>query len=173
MDKDTSTANTSSRSTGVWACAPTRLARAQLPLFIAAQWAVLPGIVRRERVDLVNAHWIVPQGLNAAVWRRAFGLPDVTTAHGADVAFLARSRVRGPLTRLIFSQTDYLIGDSEHLALEVERRFGRPVLHRAIPLGMSQALFRPDGGGVNPPANLPSMALRVRILTPECSAGCR
>ena len=125
-----------------------RLARAQLPLLVAAQWAVLPGIVRRERIDLVNTHWIVPQGLNAAVWRRVFRLPHVTTAHGADVAFLARSRVGGPLTRFIFSQTDYLIADSEHLAVEVERRLGRPVPHRAIPMGMSQALFRPDGSSL-------------------------
>jgi glycosyltransferase involved in cell wall biosynthesis len=52
------------------------------------------------------------------------------------------------LSRFIFSRTDYLIAASEHLALEVERQLGRPVPHRAIPMGMSQALFRPDGSSL-------------------------
>lgn len=52
--------------------------------------------VRRERPDVIHAHWIVPAGLVAWVVRRLTGVPYVVTAHGAD-AYTLRG---GPALRL-------------------------------------------------------------------------
>lgn len=124
------------------------LARLQLPLLMAAQWAAIPRIVRRERIDLVNSHWIVPQGLNGALWRRRLALPHVVTAHAADVAFLGRFAGGRMMARFIFDRTDLFLPVSRDLATRTEALVGRAIPHRVIPMGASAGLFQPTGPSV-------------------------
>lgn len=126
-----------------------RLARVQVPLMAGAQWILLPHIVRSRRIDLVNAHWIVPQGFIGAFWRRHLGIPHVVTAHGADVAVLARRRAGRRLARYVFDRTDYFVADSEYLAKRTEELVGRPLEYRAVPMGVSESLFAPDGSSLD------------------------
>lgn len=58
-----------------------------LPFFALAQvWAVWR-ILRRERVDVIHAHWLLPQGLIALLmrWWPGRKVPYVVTSHGADL----------------------------------------------------------------------------------------
>ncbi len=57
----------------------------KLPLLVGFEWLALMALLMRRRVDLVNAHWIVPQGFVAAVCSRLFGTPVIVTVHGSDV----------------------------------------------------------------------------------------
>ena len=41
--------------------------------------------VRRDRVDMIHAHWWFPAGLVASVLRAAGGVPFVVTSHGSDL----------------------------------------------------------------------------------------
>lgn len=63
-----------------------------VPGFVLAQlwWACR--LVRTERIDLVHAHWIVPQGLVAVLACMVAGrrVPFLATSHGADL-FALRS----------------------------------------------------------------------------------
>ena len=58
-----------------------------VPTFVFAQaWAAWR-LVRRKRIDVIHAHWLLPQGLTAALLQ---SLPDrkvpfVVTSHGADL----------------------------------------------------------------------------------------
>ena len=124
------------------------LPRLQLPFFLAAQWAALPRVVREEQIDLVNAHWIVPQGLAAAAWRRRLRVPLVVSAHGADVALLGRTPGGAALGRQILGRADFFIADSGHLVRETERIIGRTLPSEAIPMGVATSTFRPDGDAV-------------------------
>lgn len=69
------------------------------------KWLLVPGFIfmqlfeawrlcRREGVDVVHAHWLIPQGVLAGVLNLFFRrrLPFVVTSHGADLYAL-----RGPL----------------------------------------------------------------------------
>jgi glycosyltransferase involved in cell wall biosynthesis len=114
-----------------------RLAAAQAPGFVAAQWWALPRVAREVGADLLNPHWIVPQGFLAAGWARALGLPMVVTAHGADVAWLDRSAWGRGVARRVLDASQGFIADSEELAVRAERRAGRAVPHHAIPMGVS------------------------------------
>lgn len=119
------------------------LARAQLPLLVASQWAALPGIVRSEGIQLVNSHWLVPQGLNVALWKTRLGIAHVATAHAADVALLARMRGGARLARGIMARTDVFLPVSTELARQVEVLVGHPVPHRVVPMGVSAERFHP------------------------------
>lgn len=142
-------------------------ARMQAPFFVASQWAMLPGIVRRERIDLVNPHWIVPQGFTAVDWRRHLKLPMVITAHGADVAWLGRSRFGEQVGRYVFDRADGFIADSSYLATRTEEIVGRSIPHTAIPMGVATSQFQPATSPASRAADGTRTVLFVGKLVPK------
>lgn len=67
-----------------------RLARWKLllvPTFVLAQAWTAWRLIRRERIDVIHAHWLIPQGLIAALLQSLPGrkVPFVVTSHGADL----------------------------------------------------------------------------------------
>jgi glycosyltransferase involved in cell wall biosynthesis len=58
-----------------------------VPMFVLAQAWHTWRLVRRERIDVVHAHWLLPQGLIAALLQSLPGrkVPFVVTSHGADL----------------------------------------------------------------------------------------
>lgn len=42
-------------------------------------------VVRRERIEVIHAHWAIPSGLIAFIASRMTGVPFVVTVHGRDV----------------------------------------------------------------------------------------
>ena len=120
-----------------------RVATLQAPGFVAAQWALLPRVVREEGIDFLNPHWIVPQGVVAAAWRRSLRLPMLVTAHGADVSWLHRSLVGRRVAAYVFERNDGMIAASRELAERTEAIAGRPIPHASIPMGVATARFHP------------------------------
>lgn len=58
-----------------------------VPGFVLGQAWVAWRLMRRERVDVIHAHWLIPQGLIAALlqWLPGRRVPYVVTSHGADL----------------------------------------------------------------------------------------
>ena len=89
----------------------TNLSRAKwksllVPTFVLAQaWAAWR-IVRRERVDTIHAHWLVPQGLIAALLQSLPGrkVPYIVTSHGADL-YALRGKALDALKRFVVART--------------------------------------------------------------------
>jgi teichuronic acid biosynthesis glycosyltransferase TuaC len=98
----------------------------------------LRGLLRRERFDLVHAHY----GLVGWCARLAGAEPLVVTFHGTDV----RHRRAGPLSRRLATRIDLCAGVSRAL---FEPESGRPGLPRppgraaVLPCGADLARFRP------------------------------
>ena len=65
-----------------------------VPLFFLAEVFSTARLLRRTRIDLIHAHWLIPQGLAAVLASRLVGssVPILCTSHGADLFAL-----RGPL----------------------------------------------------------------------------
>lgn len=120
-------------------------AKAQAPAFVAAQWAALPRVARAVGADLLNPHWIVPQGFIASGWARSLQLPMVVTAHGADVALLGRMPGGGRLGRYVFARSAGFIADSAYLARRTEEIIGQAIPHAAIPMGVETSVFAAAG----------------------------
>jgi phosphatidyl-myo-inositol dimannoside synthase len=60
-----------------------RLTRAEIPALVAAEWLATARSLLRG-VDVVHAHWVLPQGFVATTTPFP-GVPRVLTAHGGDV----------------------------------------------------------------------------------------
>lgn len=76
-----------------------------VPAFVLAQAWGAWRLIRRERIDVVHAHWLIPQGLIAAFLQFLPGrkVPFVVTSHGADL-FALRARVLDALKRLVVAR---------------------------------------------------------------------
>lgn len=60
-------------------------ARFLMPLLIFSETIYAYRIAKKEKVDAIHAHWIVPQGFVAAVIKKLTGIPYIVTAHAGDV----------------------------------------------------------------------------------------
>lgn len=113
---------------------------ALVPVFLLAELLAMRRIVRRERIDLIHAHWFIPQGLVAVLGTFAGARPIVMTAHAGDV-FATRDWLRRRLLRHAATRTQAATAVSGPLARAFEGLTGiRPDI---IPMGVDVARFRP------------------------------
>lgn len=73
-----------------------------VPGFVLAQAWRAWRLVRTGKVDVIHAHWLLPQGLVAAMLRRlpGHGVPFVVTSHGADL-FALQGRLLQRIKRFV------------------------------------------------------------------------
>ncbi len=57
----------------------------KVPALVAFEWLALFARLLKCRYDLVNAHWIVPQGFVAVLAGYLLRIPVIVTVHGSDV----------------------------------------------------------------------------------------
>jgi glycosyltransferase involved in cell wall biosynthesis len=111
----------------------------QVPFFLCSMTRSLIRLLRRERPNLIHAHWIIPQGLIAVLVKHFHQTPVVTTAHGADV-FALRGRLKNRLKRLVISRSDAWTANSRATASGAGADAHLPAPHM-IPMGVDVKLF--------------------------------
>jgi glycosyltransferase involved in cell wall biosynthesis len=109
-----------------------------VPLFMASQFVAAVRIARRYDVDLIHAHWLLPQGLLAAFERPLAACPVVVTAHGGDV-FAMRAGIRRRLLAIAARHADACTAVSGPLRTELKRLTG--VEATVIPMGVDISMF--------------------------------
>lgn len=118
-----------------------KTAYALAPLFFLAQAATLARVIHRYQIDLIHAHWVVPNGVAGALLSRIRGLPLFVTLHGSDVYLSTRKRWLGRMARWVFTRAREVTACSPDLA---EGAFAvgadRSHLH-VIPWGASPEVF--------------------------------
>jgi len=121
------------------------------------KWLLVPGFVlmqawrawrlcRSERVDVVHAHWLIPQGLIAAMLGRMSGrpLPFVVTSHGADL-YALRGRPLQAVKRWVLRQAAAVTVVSRAMTGELARLGVAAGRVEVLPMGVDMtARFRPD-----------------------------
>lgn len=109
----------------------------KLPFFLVAQMIALYRLVRRRKIDVINSHWLLPQGLTAGIIGGLTGVPHIATAHGGDVLGL-RSGIFATAKRLALARARAVTVNSNvtEAAVWSLAREGLPVLR--IPLGARQ-----------------------------------
>ncbi|WP_018868620.1 MULTISPECIES: glycosyltransferase [unclassified Thioalkalivibrio] len=120
----------------------------QLPIFLLSQTLAIARRLRRKSdVDLIHAHWIVPQGLAAIIGRALAGKPDVPilcTSHGGDLFGLQKGWMQR-LKRWIVSRCDATTVVSEAMVAPMQT-LGSRHPPEVIPMGTDlQGLFTPGG----------------------------
>ncbi len=94
-----------------------------LPYVISGALAAA-SLARREKFDVIHAHWPFPHGPIAAAARAACGAPVVMNSHGAEFALARRKKWVRPLLARTLRNSDRLISNSSHTAAEVKALSG-------------------------------------------------
>ncbi len=124
------------------------LARVQAPLLVAAEVAALRRLVRRETPDVVNSHWLVPQGLVAGLRAVRGRTPHLATVHAAGLFALEHAplplRVRRGIAQRFVLNADRIFTVSSHLRDHLSTLVGMTSLDnkaRVVPMGVDTARF--------------------------------
>ena len=81
-------------------------------------------LIRRKDIDAIDAHYLYPDGVAAAMLARAFGKPLVLTARGSDVNVLARYPTPRRLILRALALAAQVITVSKSLRTELGKRAG-------------------------------------------------
>jgi len=113
---------------------------AQAPFFLASELISTVRLVRSREIDVIHAHWLVPQGLVAALAAMLLRKPVVVTAHGADVYGL-RGKWASAIKRWILGRMTRVTAVSRNLAAGIEELASNTPVE-VISMGVDVAHFR-------------------------------
>lgn len=107
-----------------------------VPFLVAGQVLATLRMLRRERFDLIHAHWLVPQALSVIIVRVLSGrdIPALATAHGGDLYGL-RGRLMDRLRGFVLSKIDAVTVVSRAMAEDLVRSGVPREKVRVIPMG--------------------------------------
>ena len=113
-----------------------------LPFFLRRIWSIRSQ-VRQNRIDLVNSHWLVPQGLSAALARgQSWRFAHVASVHAGDVYLLNKVPQGGTIARFIVQRTDAVFADGSHVRETLDELLGYPSKAIVQPMGAHIDFFR-------------------------------
>ena len=120
----------------------------KLPLLVFFEWLALIALLARRRYDVINAHWILPQGFVAVAAAWLFRIPVVITVHGSDV-FGLRAPVFTWFKRVSLEHASAVTVNSSATERAVRDISVKVARLRRIPMG---ATLKPPAAEPNPSA---------------------
>jgi len=115
-----------------------------IPFYILFQFISLMRIVKKENVQVIHAHWIIPQGLVAVLYKIICNrkIKIIATIHGSDFLRI-KSAVGNVLKKFIVSHIDRLTVVSHALKAEAGRIIS-PENIFVYPMGIDTNTFSPS-----------------------------
>lgn len=118
------------------------LPKCQAPFLFMAELYGLIALLRSRKIDLINSHWMIPQGFTVALAKKGFPrIPHLLTIHSSDVHTLRRLPGGRTASRFILKSADHVITVSRFLHQKLRDLTGRDVDARVLPMGVNTATF--------------------------------
>jgi glycosyltransferase involved in cell wall biosynthesis len=119
----------------------------QVPFLLFFAFVNLARIVKKEKINIIHAHWIIPQGFIAVLYKKLFrkkNLKIICTSHGGDIFGLQNPFMK-KIKRWILNNVDRLTVVSNAIKEEVKKLNMRDDLPtEVISMGVDAKLFNPD-----------------------------
>ena len=146
------------------AVSPPPYPQLRYPPYALALTSAIVEVCRRERLDLVHAHYALPHAVSADLARRvldAEGGPNVapkivTTLHGTDITLVGSDASFLPLTRFSIAASDAVTAPSAWLARATHETLGVPasVAIDVVPNFVDADRFAPGGAPHSAPPTI-------------------
>lgn len=115
-----------------------------VPGFLLGQYVAARRLLKHRRVDVIHAHWLLPQGLIARRLKRVAGVPYLVTSHGGDL-FGLRGRALNALKRRVAASSSAMTVVSSAMREEAARVGLQPPQLTVLPMGVDMRdRFVPD-----------------------------
>lgn len=105
-------------------------------------WAAAK-IIRAEKIDLIHAHWIIPQGIIAYKLHKLFKTPYIVTTHGGDIYGL-QNKFFVSLKKAILHNAKAITVVSTAIRDEIYKKVNSDLKIEVISMGVDTKLFSPD-----------------------------
>jgi len=118
------------------------LAKLQVPFLFISEFLSVKKLIKKEKIELIHAHWVVPQGFIARIIKKFYGVPYIVTVHGSDI-FGLKGRLFQRIQKSAIKNSLICTVNSNATKNEVVRRF--PDLKekiRLVPMGVDASLFK-------------------------------
>lgn len=146
------------------------LAKIQTIFFVLFELSCTIRTVKSSEIDIINSHWLIPQGFIGAICRKYLNIPHISTLHSSEITVLRKLPAGKLIAEFIVSNSDILISVSEHRANELLNFISAKSSNIAknkikiIPMGAYIKDYHPSRTN-NSSYNLNSLARKnVRIL---------
>jgi glycosyltransferase involved in cell wall biosynthesis len=113
-----------------------RWASMQVPLYWLSQLLALVWVSRRLDVDAVNSHWLLTQGLNAALTRKWLKLPHVCTVHSGGLFVLRGIPGGSRIAEFITRHSDHIFAVSSHIKDRLDALVQEETIAEVLPMGV-------------------------------------
>jgi N-acetyl-alpha-D-glucosaminyl L-malate synthase BshA len=121
------------------------LAKIQVPLFFLSELFYAFKIIRKEKIDVIHSHWLVPQGLVGAICKRIFGIAHIATVHGSDVNTIKKSKFFSLICSFIIHNSDKITANSNYtknIVLSIDNKAKNKV--EVVPMGIDINRFKSE-----------------------------
>ena len=101
-------------------------------------------LVRKQRFDIINTHFVLPTGPVGAILSSAAQIPNVLTVHGGDLYDPSKSSSphrHAPLRaaiRSLLKKADFVVGQSKNTIENVHKYYLQDQQCKLIPLGIKR-----------------------------------
>lgn len=118
------------------------LAKIQMPLLIISEYFSASKIIRKEKISMLHAHWILPQGFIGVFLKRKYKIPLLVTIHGSDL-FPLKNKLFRKMQGFVAKNADMITVNTEATKKELLGRFPEIANKvKVIPMGVDSSIFR-------------------------------
>lgn len=116
-----------------------KLAILQIPLLFSFEFLNMMRLIKKEKIDVVHAHWILPQGFLAYLCKKLYRIPYITSAHAGDI-FPLKSKFFRFFSFLAIKNSNYCTANSTFTKKELLKISQRKNI-KIIPMGVDLNVF--------------------------------
>lgn len=114
------------------------------PFFFFFAFLALLKLVKEEKIDIISAHWIIPNGFLAGLVSRLTGIPYTATIPGSDVYLGTKSALFRLMIKFASLNASYVISDSRYYLKELDSLGIHPRREAIIRYGVNTNKFKPQ-----------------------------
>lgn len=112
------------------------------PLYILFGVISLLKLVRYQKIDLISAHWIIPNGFIAYLVTRLHKIPYIVTIPGSDVYLSGKNKFFYLMTKLAAENADVVISDNLKYLEQLKKLEIKPGKTKVINYGVNIDSFK-------------------------------
>lgn len=100
-------------------------------------------LVKKEKIDIINPHWLIPNGFIAHFVKLVTKVPYVASIPGADVHMGGENQIFRQMVGIACRAADYVVSDSSHYIDQLNELGFYPEKVDIIRYGVNTKTFRP------------------------------
>jgi glycosyltransferase involved in cell wall biosynthesis len=97
------------------------LAKIQLPMMVLSLLLHTAWLIRKEDIEIIHSHWILPNGVAGSIMSSIFRIPHIMTIHAGGALMLKKIPLNERLATYTYKRSDAILPVSSHIKETYER----------------------------------------------------